>query len=489
MKRLAGVARSAGQHAVGEQTRHRRQVQAWAQCSKRFQAAGRRAAALTGEHESLLALPDGGEDAEDLLCADGQHVEVDAVELVEAAPEAGLGEAPEDLAHVDVVELVAAVEHHHILAERVAEVLGRLGLARPGGAGGGAAEAHVEGLGERDVADVGEGRDDEALLDPEVLVGVLELGVGDGDDSRVLLGAPVEARLLEPLEVGRVADALLDQLVRDVALVDVDGDDRLEVGALVARQLARRQDDHLGQHLPHALLRLVHDVLLRLGGDQGRLHLPGPLQLHAQERHLGREAEDELVALLRLHVARRSLDDRLDRVLHPVHQALEPDLDRTRGVDGVLHRDHLLLPRLHLDDLRLVLLVERDGRDGVEEARLEVGLHLLGVRPDRQHLQQRRVRNEVEARELGTLVLQVAAQGLLAQLQLLGDVGQHALERLVRETRLDDALVLLRRRHHLRRRAGSDVRHPRPLQPAGRGQVCPSCRLHCSAAQPAVGLA
>lgn len=60
-----------------------------------------------------------------LLCADGEHREVNAVEFVKAAPEAALSEALVDLPHALIVHLVAAVEHHYILAQRVAQILRR----------------------------------------------------------------------------------------------------------------------------------------------------------------------------------------------------------------------------------------------------------------------------------------------------------------------------------------------------------------------------
>jgi len=51
-----------------------------------------------------------------LLCTDRQHVQVDAVELIKAAPQATLGQTLVDFAHALVVHLVTAVEHHHIPA-------------------------------------------------------------------------------------------------------------------------------------------------------------------------------------------------------------------------------------------------------------------------------------------------------------------------------------------------------------------------------------
>ena len=72
-----------------------------------------------------------------------------------------------------------------------------------------------------------EGRDSSALTRPtpsalqmtyyvrtEVLIGVLEVDITDGGDDGVAVGSPVEAALLQPLEVRRVTDLLLHQLLR-----------------------------------------------------------------------------------------------------------------------------------------------------------------------------------------------------------------------------------------------------------------------------------
>ena len=47
----------------------------------------------------------------------------------------------------------------------------------------------------------------------QVLEGVLEVDVADGDDDGVAVLAPVEAALLQPLEVGRVAHLLARQVL------------------------------------------------------------------------------------------------------------------------------------------------------------------------------------------------------------------------------------------------------------------------------------
>jgi hypothetical protein len=96
----------------------------------------------------------GADNGEDLLRDDREHLEVDAVELVEARPRARRGEPLEELGHREVVEAIRAVEDDALLGERLGEVLGRLGLARAGGALGRATEGELDGPHERAVASI-----------------------------------------------------------------------------------------------------------------------------------------------------------------------------------------------------------------------------------------------------------------------------------------------------------------------------------------------
>ena len=88
------------------------------------------------EDESVDAGGDRALDRQNLVRDHRQHLEVDAVELVEARPRARGGEPLEELAHRQVVEPVGAVEHDALLRERLCQVLGRLrlpGARRPPG--------------------------------------------------------------------------------------------------------------------------------------------------------------------------------------------------------------------------------------------------------------------------------------------------------------------------------------------------------------------
>lgn len=135
--------------------------------------------------DGQVVLPHTCKHAVQLLRAHAQHVERDAVELVKAAPQSRLRKAPKDLARPPMIHLVAAVEHHHVFAQSIAQVFCGLGLACACRASGGTAERHAESLREGDVASVRQRGDDEALFDSQVLVRVLKVDVADGDDGGV----------------------------------------------------------------------------------------------------------------------------------------------------------------------------------------------------------------------------------------------------------------------------------------------------------------
>jgi hypothetical protein len=97
-----------------------------------------------------------------LLRDDGEHLEVDAVELVEARPRARGGEALEELGHREEVEAVTAVEDDALLRQGLGEVLDGLGLAGARWALGRTAEVELDRRHEGAVAAIGELRHNEA---------------------------------------------------------------------------------------------------------------------------------------------------------------------------------------------------------------------------------------------------------------------------------------------------------------------------------------
>eukprot|EP00968_Pinguiococcus_pyrenoidosus_P007308 scaffold486_cov254-Pinguiococcus_pyrenoidosus.AAC.1 len=363
---------------------------------------------LEGGHAGLLGVLD----RQHLLRHHAEHGQQDAIELVEAAPKPRLAKTLEDLAAVGVSHLIRAVGHHDVDAQRAPQILHRLRLARPRRPGGSAAK---------------------------VLELVLEVHVGDGDDGGAVgvhvvggIGAVVEARLLEPLEVVGVRDALGAEqpieVVADVPLMHVDGDERLDLLAVHFRpqvlQAPRRQ---LSQHAELPLLHLFHGVLLDPALFQRLLNVRRPEQLDAKQRELRDGAVH--VSSQRRHLAGHAVDLRGAAAADLAQPVLDVPLRFHRRREG---NDFVAFPPIAVDaaDDVLVALVVLHVADGVKDL-FVVGVHGQRVGALRQDDEQRGVRHEVEARELVLLLLQVALEGALAALQLGVHHGQRRLEHLV----------------------------------------------------------
>ena len=98
-----------------------------------------------------------------------------------------LGQTGEHASHGLVVQTIGAVDDDHIHAQSLAQVLG--GLRLPGSCGSlrAAATVKVKGSGEGHVAAVSEGCDDQAPRVAQVLIAILELGVGLSHDAVIIL--------------------------------------------------------------------------------------------------------------------------------------------------------------------------------------------------------------------------------------------------------------------------------------------------------------
>ena len=156
------------------------------------------------EGEALEPLGERRLDGLDLRRHHREHLDRDAVELVEAAPRARLHEAREDAAHRLEVEALATAEDLALQRHGLGEVLDRLRLARARGAGGRAAQAVVQRLRAGHEAAVGERRDDEARREALVLVAKLEEPRALPDQDVVRLAVPAEAQLALPRKLALV---------------------------------------------------------------------------------------------------------------------------------------------------------------------------------------------------------------------------------------------------------------------------------------------
>eukprot|EP00964_Phaeocystis_antarctica_P090034 scaffold57524_cov55-Phaeocystis_antarctica.AAC.2 len=154
--------------------------------------------------EALEPLGERRLDGLDLCRHHREHLDRNAVELVEAAPRARLHEAREDVAHRLEVEALTTAEDLALQRHGLGQVLDRLRLARARGAGGRAAEAVVQRLRARHEAAVGEWRDDEARREALVLVAKLEEPRALPDEHVVGLAVPAKAQLALPRKLALV---------------------------------------------------------------------------------------------------------------------------------------------------------------------------------------------------------------------------------------------------------------------------------------------
>ena len=103
------------------------------------------------------------------------------------------------LSHSNVVKTIRTVKHNTLHSNRLRQILCGFCFSCSGWALWGPIEVEVECADEGPVAPVGEGGDDEAGGVAQVLVAVVDGGVGDAHQHLALL--PVVAQLRQPLEV------------------------------------------------------------------------------------------------------------------------------------------------------------------------------------------------------------------------------------------------------------------------------------------------
>ena len=87
-------------------------------------------------------------------------------------------------------------------------------------------------------------------------------------------------------EVGNGREEHSDQVIEDVSLVDVDGDECLVLDALHLAQVLSGHLDQCGQHIQEESVGLAHHLLIGASTLQSSLCIPRPHHLDAQQAHL-----------------------------------------------------------------------------------------------------------------------------------------------------------------------------------------------------------
>jgi hypothetical protein len=126
---------------------------------------------------------------EDLLGNHREHLNVNAVELIETSPGTTRRQTSKESAHHVHIETIGAVENHTLDGKGFSQILCRFGLTGTGGSSRIASEVKVECAGQRHVALIRERCDNETWSISKILVGIPEAGDG-------LLGEAVEISVL-----------------------------------------------------------------------------------------------------------------------------------------------------------------------------------------------------------------------------------------------------------------------------------------------------
>ena len=155
------------------------------------------------EEEGLRPGLDRGHDDANLRRHHREHLNRDAVELVEARPSAGLRQPAKHLRRHLVIDAVGAVEDDDVPCECLAEVLHGLRLAGTRGSERVAAAAGEQRGSQSHVTPIRQRRHHQPPVVALVLVPVRKHGEHLLDHAVVLFLVPVEPELRDPLEIRR----------------------------------------------------------------------------------------------------------------------------------------------------------------------------------------------------------------------------------------------------------------------------------------------
>lgn len=125
---------------------------------------------------------------------DGQHLDVDTVELIEAAPEASLSETCEDNSHGSIVQVLTATRNDATACETLGKILDGLSFASTGGSGRRSTESESQRGGQGHDAAISERSDDKASIEALILITEIELTCALFDENVILFFVPVEPK-------------------------------------------------------------------------------------------------------------------------------------------------------------------------------------------------------------------------------------------------------------------------------------------------------
>lgn len=384
------------------------------------------------------------QDNVDLLGSDGEDRKVDSVELIEATPRTGLSETLVNSSETSEIHLIGAVEDDAVFSKSFSHIFGSFGFTSTGGTSGSATESHTKSLSEGDVTSISKWRNNKTVSATKELVLVLEVDVsnGDGTSSLVVVGfrIEVESSLFEPLEIERSFDVPLGELVEDIALMDVNGNESLVLDSVELREIVNSLFDKRSEQVEETLVGDAHDLLVESSVIQSFFGVLCPDHLDTKKTDLSWVLIDksDQVKCIGLHdVIGSKSDNGMKGRLLKLKKFSNPFFDISDGHDGLVEGNFFAFSREYSVDSVVILLVELDGSNVFENTE-QMRLNGMRVGCLTEDFQKSRIGDEEKSREDESLGFEVTGKRLLTAFELLAQVREKLGHVLVTYAALDD---------------------------------------------------
>ena len=354
-----------------------------------------------------------------LLGNSGQLFFQKTIELVEATPSAAFDQADEDATHRLIVKTLVTVENEHLAAKDLTQRFDCLGLTRTGGSVGVSTVSELHAHHKGQVTLVCKRCVDEFGCVALILIRVVKERIAHAHLQVLPIEGVPELFVPHPvIGLPGLHNAVSEKLIDNRDVVDDVEDERLHLDEekVVAFVVKARVAFELALEV---LLVVLEFALLDRVNTVAR-----------ESYHLGKAADlrgqvHDVQAAAALH---SSLEQLVKGDPHNLFQFSEPILNFNGDLDRLGELDIFASRGDHRFDLS-VFLVEFDLVDAAKEL-LQVSLDHQGILSLTQNLKQVIVTDEVESRELLTLLLEVVIQSLLAHVKLVKDQLQGVFESL-----------------------------------------------------------
>ena len=126
---------------------------------------------------------------------------------------------------------------------------------------------------------IGERRDDQSIGTTEIFIHVFEVDIRDGNSTHIGILVEVESALFQPIEFARGTSFVRHQFIKDILLMDVNGDQRFDFHTIEFGQIFGGLVNQRIENVQKFLRRISHDLLVGFCVVQGDFGVTSPQHL------------------------------------------------------------------------------------------------------------------------------------------------------------------------------------------------------------------